>query len=265
MLGDGAGGYRYTYLRERAAPDAPPAVRDAHSVELENLSELGIVGLALFASAIGGAAAGAVRARRLGPAGAWVSAFALTAGAYWLVHSSVDWFWPYPASDRARLRPARLGLRARRASRPARSAGGRGRLIVAAAAIALAISTVPPFLSERYVDDAYDELAVRSLRAPTTTSIGRAALNPLSVDPLLAEGAIARASGDRARAIGAFREAIAKRPEEWVSYYLLAVLHQRAGSGAGAPRAGRGAGARSPQRLGRGPGGRARATQLRHA
>jgi Flp pilus assembly protein TadD len=43
----------------------------------------------------------------------------------------------------------------------------------------------------------------------------------------LAEGAIARAGGDRRRAIEAFDEAIAKRPEEWVSYYLLAVIHAR--------------------------------------
>ena len=40
---------------------------------------------------------GAMRARRLGPEPAWLSIIALTAGAYWLVHASLDWFWPYPA------------------------------------------------------------------------------------------------------------------------------------------------------------------------
>jgi O-Antigen ligase len=225
VVGDGAGGYRYTYLRERRA-DAPPAVRDAHSVELENLSELGIVGLALFASAIVGAGAGAIRARRLGPAAAWVSAFALTAGAYWLAHSSLDWFWPYPAVTAPVF--ALLGSAcapAVRIDRPA-PARGRWRLIVAAGSIALAVSTVPPFLSQRYLDDAYD--IWRSDLARAYDDLHRArSLNPLSVDPLLAEGAIARANGDRRRAIKAFQDAIAKRPEEWVSYYLLAVLHER--------------------------------------
>ena len=38
-----------------------------------------------------------MRARRLGPDPALVSIVALTAGAYWLAHASLDWFWPYPA------------------------------------------------------------------------------------------------------------------------------------------------------------------------
>ncbi len=211
-------------------------------MELENLSELGIVGLALFGSAVAAAAAGALRARRLGPAGAWVSAFALTAGAYWLVHSSLDWFWPYPAVTAPVF--ALLGSACAPAIRVDRPAPwrGSGRLAVAAGAIALAASTVPPFLSQRYVDDAYDSWQSDPARA--YHDLDRAgSLNPLSVEPLLAEGAIARASGDRRRAIEAFREAISKRPEEWVSYYLLAVSARARGPGAGPPRAGRGAGA----------------------
>jgi O-Antigen ligase len=225
LLGDGGGGYRYTYLRERQA-DAPPAVHDAHSVELENLSELGIVGLALFGSAAAAAAAGAVRARRFGPGAAWASAFALTAATYWLFHSSLDWFWPYPAITAPVF--ALLGSACAPAvevDRPP-EARGRWRLPVAGAAIVLAISTVPPFLSERYVNDAYDVWRADPGRAYQDLDRARS-LNPLSVDPLLAEGAIAKASGDRSRAIQAFEDAIAKRPEEWVSYYLLGVLHVR--------------------------------------
>ncbi|MGH2966924.1 MAG: O-antigen ligase family protein [Solirubrobacterales bacterium] len=225
VLGDGGGGYRYTYLRERR-PDAPPAVHDAHSVELENLSELGIVGLALFATAVAAAAAGAFRARRFGAGAAWVSAFALTAGTYWLFHSSLDWFWPYPAITAPVF--ALLGSAcapALKVDRPAERRG-RGRLLVAGAAIVLAVSTVPPFLSERYVNDAYEVWRADPGRAYADLDRARS-LNPLSVDPLLAEGAIAKANGDRGRAIRAFKDAIAKRSEEWVSYYLLAVLHLR--------------------------------------
>jgi hypothetical protein len=224
ILGDGGGGYRYTYLRERRA-DAPPAVRDAHSVELENLAELGIVGMALFGTWVVAAATGATRARRLGRAAAWVSAFSLTAATYWLFHSSLDWFWPYPALTAPVF--ALVGS----ACAPALSSGerrppGRGRLLVAAGAVLLAVSTVPPFLSQRYVNDAYDVWRSDPGRAYADLDRARS-LNPLSVDPILAEGAIARANGDRARAIHAFGDAIERRPQEWVSYYLLAVLHQR--------------------------------------
>jgi O-Antigen ligase len=225
ILGDGGGGYRYTYLRERRR-DAPPAVHDAHSVELENLSELGIVGLALFLSAVVAAAVGALRARRRWPASAWLSAFALTAGTYWLVHSSLDWFWPYPAITAPVF--ALLGS----ACAPALGVGtrirerGRGRLLVATGAVILAASTVPPFLSERYTSDAYEVWQSDPARAFGDLDRARS-LNPLSVDPILAEGAIARANGDRRRAIDSFRQAVSKRPEEWVSYYYLALLYAR--------------------------------------
>jgi hypothetical protein len=225
ILGDGGGGYRYTYLRERR-PDAPPAVHDAHSVELENLSELGIVGLALFASVVAAAATGALRGRRFGGGTALVSTFALSAATYWLFHSSLDWFWPYPAITAPVF--ALLGSACAPAvevSRTSERRGG-GRLVVAGGAIVLALSTVPPFLSERYVNDAYEVWRTDPGRAYDDLDRARS-LNPLSVDPLLAEGAIAKANGDSRRAIRAFEDAIEKRPEEWVSYYLLAVLHKR--------------------------------------
>ena len=131
-------------------------MQDAHSVELENLAQFGFPGLILFAAAIGAAGVGAMRARRLGPEPAWLSIIALTAGAYWLAHASVDWFWPYPAITAPVL--ALLGSACAPALRIVGDAPrGQGRLWLAAGAVVLAISAVPPFLSERYVNAAYDE------------------------------------------------------------------------------------------------------------
>jgi tetratricopeptide (TPR) repeat protein len=224
VLGVGGGAFLDSYLRERER-NSPASVRDAHSVVLENLSEFGLVGLLLFAGAIGGAAVGAVRARRLGPDSALVSIVALTAAAYWFAHASLDWFWPYPAVTAPVL--ALLGSAcgpALRGGSP--TARGRGRGLLAAGAIVLAISAVPPYLSDRYVNDAYDEWRSDASRA--YDDLDRAqALNPLSVYPLLAEGAIARANGDRGRAIDAFRRAARKRPEEWAAHYNLAELYAR--------------------------------------
>ena len=93
IFGDGGGGFRYSYLEKRES--TYQNLRDAHSVELEVSSELGLVGFGLFAAAVVGAFAGAVRARPLGPAARLLSAAALASGSYWLVHASVDWFWPY--------------------------------------------------------------------------------------------------------------------------------------------------------------------------
>jgi hypothetical protein len=224
LLGEGGGGFLYSYLRERSR-NSPTSARDAHSVELENLSEFGVPGLLLFAGAIGAAGVGAMRARRLGPEAAWLSIFALTAGAYWLAHASLDWFWPYPAITAPVL--ALVGSACAPALRNADDAPwGHGRRWLTVGAVVLAISAIPPFLSHRYVDDAYDEWPSDPARA--YDDLDRAAtLNPLSADPVLAEGAIARSNGDRARAIDAFRRAADKRPEEWASHYNLAELYAR--------------------------------------
>jgi hypothetical protein len=224
LLGEGGGGFLYSYLRERD-PNSPVSVHDAHGVELENLSEFGVPGLLLFTGAIAAAGFGAMRVRRLGPEPAWLSIIALTAGVYWLAHASLDWFWPYPAVTAPVL--ALLGSACAPALRIAGDAPrAHGRRWLTAGAMVLAISAVPPYLSQRYVNDAYDEWRSDPSRAYDDLDRARA-LNPLSADPVLAEGAIARANGDRARAIAAFRRAAKKLPEEWASHYNLAELYAR--------------------------------------
>ncbi len=94
VLGDGAGGFHYAYLRERRTTIS---VHDAHSVELETVSELGVPGLALLLTAFTGAALGVRRARRVSSQAAALAAVAFAACSYWLVHTSIDWLWPYPA------------------------------------------------------------------------------------------------------------------------------------------------------------------------
>jgi hypothetical protein len=222
LLGDGGGGFQYSYSRERE--ESLQNVHDAHSIELEVLSELGVPGLALLLAALASAAWGALRVRRLSPQAAGLAAIALTSGAYWLTHSSIDWFWAYPAITAPVLAllgsACGAGMRARD-GHPGPPAGRRW--IVAGAAV-LAVSAVPPFLSERYVNDAY--AGWRSDLTRAYDDLDRAqTLNPFSDTPLLAEGAIADAAGDRERALAAFREAAEDRPEEWATHYLLAELY----------------------------------------
>lgn len=224
LRGDGGGGYQYRYLRERT--ESLQLARDAHNVSLEVASELGLVGWSLFACAGLALAVGAARARRHGPEAAALSGAALTAGAYWLAHASLDWFWPYPALSApviallaAACVPAALAARPRRPGRAARWGLG-------LALVAFAATLVPPFLSDSYLDRAYQDF--RRDPALAYRELDRARrFNPLSDAPWLAEGAIARELGDRRRAIAAFAEAARKRPEEWAPHYYLALLYAR--------------------------------------
>ena len=230
-LGDGSGGFQYRYQRERETTSLE-AARDAHSVELELLGELGLPGLALLLISLGGAVVAALRARRTGPAAATLSAVALATGTYWLVHASVDWFWPYPAitapvmallgaaGGALLLRPNAGGGE----TSVGRPTAGRARLLAGVGAVVLGFSVVPPFLSERYVNDAYAGWREDLERA--YDDLDRAAvLDPFSDVPLLAEGAIADSAGDPERAAVAWREAVSRVPDEWATHYLLADLY----------------------------------------
>src|SRR5439155_27330960 len=94
-LGSGAGSYEPYWYRHRPNDQA---VRDAHSLYMETLAELGPIGLALLATALAIPLAGAVRARRrplVPPAlGAYVA---------YLVHAAYDWDWEMPAVTLAAL------------------------------------------------------------------------------------------------------------------------------------------------------------------
>ena len=89
LLGGGAGSYERRWLRDR--PTAFSA-RDAHSVYLETLAELGPLGLGLLLAALGIPLVALARARR--------DPLAVTAGsayAAFLVHAALDWDWEVPA------------------------------------------------------------------------------------------------------------------------------------------------------------------------
>lgn len=219
LLGTGAGGFQYAYLRNR---ESGTDLRDAHSIELEALSELGVPGLVMLVLGLGGAFAGAWRSRRAGPAASGLTAVALATATYWVLHSSVDWFWAYPAVSAAVL--ALLGAACAPAAVASPGRRRAWRIAALGAAAVLALSAVPILMAERYVDAAYANW--REDRDRAYANLDRAAsLNPFSEEPLLAEGAIARADGDNERAQAAFREAAEKRPEEWATHYFIATLN----------------------------------------
>jgi hypothetical protein len=217
VAGTGAGGFRLSYLRDRDSTIQP---EDPHSVEMLMASELGLPGLLLFA-VFAVTAFGAVwRSRRLGPSAAALSAAALSIGAYWLLHASVEWFWTYPAITL----PAMFAFGAAAApavinpggNLPRRSRAG---LVLASAAVALV--SLPLLFSARYSEGALNSW--RLDLADAYADLERAAdLNPLSDRPLAYEAVIAEEAGEPQRALGALSRAQQRVPEEWTLYYLEA-------------------------------------------
>ena len=88
LLGSGAGSF---YLAWREHRTVAADVRDAHSLYVEVLSELGPVGLALIAVVVGVPLAAAVRRR-----GDPVAAAAAAGFVVFALHAGLDWDWEMP-------------------------------------------------------------------------------------------------------------------------------------------------------------------------
>jgi O-Antigen ligase len=91
VQGIGTGGFVVDWLQER---DVLDPTREAHSLYLGTLAELGLIGLAALLVFLGGVAAAARRLWRCDPGLAAGPAAAL---AVWAAHAGLDWDWEMPA------------------------------------------------------------------------------------------------------------------------------------------------------------------------
>ncbi|WP_028067327.1 O-antigen ligase family protein [Solirubrobacter soli] len=93
LHGTGAGTYRITWDHDRPAP--PVKVNDGHSLYLETMSEMGIVGLVLLLVALGTPLVMGVA--RLGGEERHAHGAFVAAGTMLAIHAGIDWDWEMPA------------------------------------------------------------------------------------------------------------------------------------------------------------------------
>ncbi|MEA2307547.1 MAG: hypothetical protein QOH43_4827 [Solirubrobacteraceae bacterium] len=91
VAGVGSSGYAVQWFQRRRIGES---LHDAHSIELETLAELGLVGAAFLAALLGSVA---LAARRVNRADRALAAGPIAALVTWLVHASLDWDWEMPA------------------------------------------------------------------------------------------------------------------------------------------------------------------------
>lgn len=204
LAGIGAYGWGNAYLGHGESVETP---HRAHSVELDALAETGILGFLLVVGA--GALALLVLGRRA--RASLAATGALGSAAYFAVHTGGDWVWTIPAVGVPAFVIAGIGLSEDRATALP------GRVAVPAGVVAVVVALVaftPPWLSSRFVERAYD--------APTASAEARdlrwaRRLDPLSVDPYLAESSFLDSPAD----IGPLRRAVAKEPRNPELRFLL--------------------------------------------
>jgi UDP-GlcNAc:undecaprenyl-phosphate/decaprenyl-phosphate GlcNAc-1-phosphate transferase len=230
LAGVGAGNYETTYYLERRT-DEP--ITQPHSLELQTLAELGVVGmlaLGLFVlGALGGLGA-RVRAQRE-PGGR--RALIVAAGgmfAVWLAQTSVDWLHVIPGVTAIALCGAAV-LVASWAHERATTAGRMRTvlLVVGVAAVLVGAYTVGrSTLAEKYRNDANQVLA--SDPADAVRDADRALdLNPNSLPALYVKAAAFARLDQYEDARATLGEATRLEPHDYVPWVLLGDLAVRRG------------------------------------
>ncbi|MCA1587132.1 MAG: O-antigen ligase family protein [Chloroflexi bacterium] len=237
IAGVGAGGYDKPYFaRRRTSED----IRQPHSLPLQILAELGIVGGLVFAAALVLIAAGAWRRVRDGGRAPVVVA-GLGVVIAWLVHASVDWMHLLPGLTGVALLgaavllapAARTGAQpgAAFALAPARPRGGARlapAILVGIAITVAALSLSRQSMSELYVERAQSALARHPEHA--LTEANRALrLDREAIAAYYAKAAaLARfGAGNAARAV--LLDATRREPQNFVTWALLGDLSVRQG------------------------------------
>jgi hypothetical protein len=219
VAGAGGGAFGPAYLQEGTTVETPLR---AHSVELDVLTETGVVGFALLAGALVPFGWTLLRRARAD----LITAGVLGGVAYWLVHATGDWTWSFPAVGL----PFFLLLGAATAGSPDRRIAPRVALPLAIVVAATALlAFVPPWVSGRFTASALrqsSEDAAQELRWARR-------LDPLSVAPLIAESELAASP---AEAIPPLEDAVDREPRSVAPRYLLGRAYLDAGRPAEAGR-----------------------------
>jgi O-antigen ligase len=237
--GVGAGNYPPQYYRYRRTQEA---IENPHSLEMQVLSELGVMGAALLALAAVGVGLGARRLRRAARASAnarTVAVAAIGVTLAWFVDASGDWMHLLPGITAIAL--SAIAVLAREGSDESRvaEAGPRRRWRVerryvtlgAAAALAfvLAIAGATFLRSELthiYVDRAHAELAAHP--AKTLTDANRALrLDASNIDAYYFKAAAYARFNDAGASRGTLLQATAQDPTNFVTWTLLGDLEVR--------------------------------------
>jgi O-antigen ligase len=213
LLGSGPGTFGGAWLQRR---EAPIDTRNAHSLYLETLAEVGPVGLALLIAALSVPLVVAARRR---------SALTATAGSAYvafLAHAALDWDWQLPAVTVAALICAAVVLAA---SRPlaSRDRPHARRALVLASALAL-VAAAAAGVGNRALADATRAAQHGDWTAAARSARSAGSWQPWSAEPrrLLAESYLVM--GEYARAREALERTVRMDPRDWRAWYELASI-----------------------------------------
>jgi hypothetical protein len=238
VLGHGAGTYQFAWNQDRPVP---MTVHNAHSLYLQALSELGVIGaiivlaMVLFLLWVGVSAWRAASGRRRE-----LYAVLTAIGLVFALGCAFDWFWQIAGVGvvfflaTGALVAARCGQLWQGES--AAEARRRSRLTIAGLAVAWLsmLALVGPLLGNYELEASNDAIAAGNLDNAIAHANTARSIEPWAASPYRQLGLLAEANGEYAEAIHRFDQAIAREEENWALWFDRARAEYRAGNEAAA-------------------------------
>jgi tetratricopeptide (TPR) repeat protein len=230
LLGIGPGTFEFYWARE-GDPEAAIFVRDAHSLYLETLAELGPVGFLLVLGIAGTVLIAGIRqALRAPPESRAICAAAVASCAVFLAVAVVDWIWELAALGMAFFFVAAVAIgREAPRSQPAEGARLRPAAPVIALAVLALIAIAIPFAGATLVEQSRDSYADGRPEDALDGARNAVAIQPNAATPRIQEATVLEAIGDLEAAVETAREATEREPTNWRLWMVLSRLEARYG------------------------------------
>jgi hypothetical protein len=234
LTGTGSGTFKFWWTRDG---DTRDVVDNAHSLYMETLGELGIVGLlllvaffgtVLFGGAVAALRAGELRAPPLAAAVAGCVAFCFTA--------AFDWMWQVPVLPVAMLLLAAVLVTHAVGSSAGRNVRGPfpfsvpGRIAIAVVALAAVVAIAIPLASTSLVRQSQDRAQAGDLAGALEDAKSAENVQPDAASPRLQQALVLEAEGDLAGAAAAARAATERESTNWRLWMVLSRIEAQRGN-----------------------------------
>jgi hypothetical protein len=212
LVGSGAGTFDEQWLRYRGTGIS---VHDAHSLYLETLSELGVVGLLILGALL--AFPIVVSRRTRDP----LTTACLASYCAFLVHAAFEWDWEMPVVTVSGLVLASALVRSR-TSGAAVSLGGLSRVSAAIAVAGIAAFSVVALVGNTDVVAAEHQIERGDVQAAAARATQATQLLPWASEPWLVLADARARGGDLPGSRAALRAAVARDNADWALWLRLA-------------------------------------------
>jgi tetratricopeptide (TPR) repeat protein len=232
LHGTGPGTFEFWWSRHGGAE----FVRDAHSLYLESLGEMGLIGLALVIAFLLGLAWLAVSGRRrlTSPAESAAHVALLSAFVVFLVQAGVDWMWESTAVAVLALVSVAVAAGPLFEARGEVVAAQRTRAVatrvgVVAAAVVAALLQVPGLVSVSSIRDSQALARAGSTDAALAKANDAIQAEPWAASPYLQRGVLEEATGNLRAARTDVQRARVREPTNWRHPLVLARIEAEEG------------------------------------